>query len=85
MLQRHGLTVEEANEAIFDAQALLFDPDPKSRSGASARLLGYSASREQILVVILVRRSDRLGSWWGATAWPANPSDAGIYREGSRT
>ena len=43
MLARHGISVAEAMEAIADPDAVLFSPDPKSRSGSSARLLGYSA------------------------------------------
>jgi len=39
MLARHGISVAEAIEAIADTDAVLFSPDPKSRSGASARLL----------------------------------------------
>lgn len=67
MWQRHGVTVEQANEAVADVDALLFDPDPKSRSGTSARLLGYSASRGRVLVVILVHRQDQATGWWAPT------------------
>lgn len=81
MWQRHGVTVEQAHEAVADVDALLFDPDPKSRSGTSARLLGYSASRGRVLVVILVHRQDQATGWWGANAWDANSTDTATYRK----
>jgi uncharacterized DUF497 family protein len=81
MRRKHGVGIEEANEALTDVAALLFDPDPKSKSGSSARLIGYSPARGQILVIILVRRDDRAGAWWGANGWPANNTDSKIYRE----
>lgn len=65
MLQRHGVRMDEAAEALADPDAVLFSPDPKSRSGSSARLLGFCASRGLVLVVILVAREDKLGVWWG--------------------
>ena len=36
MLTRHQITVQAANDALADPDALLFDPDPKSTSGQSA-------------------------------------------------
>jgi hypothetical protein len=38
------LNVEQANEALADDHRILVDPDPKSRSGARARVIGYSPS-----------------------------------------
>ncbi|MDP4015301.1 MAG: hypothetical protein Q8P38_11900 [Candidatus Nanopelagicales bacterium] len=81
MWDNHGVTVDQASEAIADVDALLYDPDPKSKSGGSARLMGYSASRRHVLVVILVRREDRPGAWWGANGWGANAADADTYRK----
>ncbi|MDQ3708130.1 MAG: hypothetical protein M3387_02275 [Actinomycetota bacterium] len=43
MLKRHNVTVTAANEALADLDALLFDPDPKSNSGISARVIGVFA------------------------------------------
>ena len=80
MPQRHGVRVNEVAEALADPDAVLFGPDPKSRSGSSARLLGYCASRGQVLVIILVAREDKLGAWWGATGWVATNADRGRYR-----
>jgi uncharacterized DUF497 family protein len=80
MLQRHGVSVSQAMEAIADPDAVLFSPDPKSRSGSSARLLGYSASCGQVLVIILVTREDRPDAWWGANGWVATTTDRSRYR-----
>ena len=52
----HQITVQAANEALADPDALLFDPDPKSTSGHSARVIGFSPTAAAILVPILVRR-----------------------------
>jgi uncharacterized DUF497 family protein len=82
---RHGVTAQEAGEALDDPDAVLFDPDPKSESGDSARLIGYSPTARAVLVVILVHREDREGDWWGANAWRANSTDQRIYqREAGR-
>ena len=81
MRDAHRVTVVEATEALADPDALLFDPDPKSRSGRGARLLGYSATAGTVLVVILVPRHG--GGWWGANGWRANATDQRIYREGN--
>ena len=70
MRTRHQTTVQAANEALADPDALLFDPDPKSTSGQSARVIGFSPTAA-VLVVILVRREDRPGSWRGANGWQA--------------
>lgn len=79
MMNRHDVTVAQANEALADLDALLFDPDPKSTSGESARVIGYSPSLAAVLVIILVRRAE--GGWWGATAWPADATERRRYRE----
>jgi len=82
MWTAHRVSVAAASEALLDPDAQLFDPDPNSRSGMGARVLGYSASAEAILVIILVRRDDRPGEWWGANGWPANSTDRRRYRQG---
>jgi len=80
----HHITVQAADEALADPDALLFDPDPKSTSGQSARVIGYSPTAAAVLVVILVRREDKPGSWWGANGWRANKTDRRIYAEGTQ-
>jgi hypothetical protein len=82
MHAQHQVTVQQANEALADSDALLFDPDPKSTSGQSARLVGYSPTAAAVLVIILVRREDRPGSWWGANGWRANSADHRTCAEG---
>jgi len=84
MRARHQVAAQQANEAIVDADALLFNPEPKSTSGVSARVIGYSPTAAAVLVVILVRREDKPGSWWGANGWRANGTDRRIYAEGSK-
>jgi len=61
------VSVPEAVKALADVDAQPFDPDPKSTSGASARLLGYSPTAAAVLVLILVHRLDKSTAWWGAT------------------
>ena len=65
MWTRHQILMQPANEALADADALLFDPDPKSMSGQSARVIGYSPTAAADVVVNLVRREKRPGSWVG--------------------
>lgn len=80
----HHVSTVEANEALADVDAQLFDPDPKSTSGRGARVLGYSRTARAVLVVILVHRDDKIGAWWGANAWRANNADRRIYRDGTQ-
>lgn len=76
------LLLQESRRAFGGEIALLFDPDPKSSSGQSARLIGYSPTAAAVLVVILVRREARPGSWWGANGWRAISTDRRTYAEG---
>jgi hypothetical protein len=80
----HQITVQAADEALADPDALLLDPDPKNTSGESARVIGYSPTAAAVPVVILARREDRPGSWWGANGWRANSTDRRIYAEGTQ-
>src|SRR5699024_8778659 len=67
MWERHGITEEQASEAVADVEALWFDPNPSSRSGRSLRVIGYSYSRRRVLTIILVR--SETGRWyWVQTA-----------------
>ena len=81
---KHQVSVAEATEALVDVDARLFDPDPKSKSGISARVLGYSPTAAAVLVVILVHREDRPNAWWGANGRRADSADRRRYREGSQ-
>lgn len=63
-----------------DTDAAWFDPDPKSKSGRSARVIGYSPTAGMVITVILVPKGEE--EWWGANAWKDNDTDERIYREG---
>lgn len=69
-----------ADEAIEDTDAAWLDPDPKSKSGRSARVIGYSPTAEMVITVILLPKNN--DEWWGVNAWKANDTDERIYREG---
>ena len=50
------------------------------------RVIGYSASARDILVVVLVaadvdETEQPAGEWWGANAWVASPRDRRLYAE----
>src|ERR1019366_8442930 len=83
MWSGHQVTVAEANEGLADVDARLFDPDPKSKYGTSARVIGYSPTAVAVLVMILVHREDMPGTWWGANGWRANSTDRRAYRKGA--
>lgn len=85
MWAEHRVTVAEADEALTDVDAQLFDPDPKSKSGNSARVIGYSPTAMAVLVVILVHREDKPGQWWGANGWRANSTDRRTYKDGGQS
>jgi len=81
MWDRHQVTVDQASEALADDERIVVDPDPASRSGVSARVIGYSPAAAAVLVVILVRREDKPGMWWGANGWRANSTERRSYWE----
>ncbi|ACU54569.1 hypothetical protein Afer_1653 [Acidimicrobium ferrooxidans DSM 10331] len=86
---RHGIEPGWADEAINEDHAVWLTPDPASRSGRSVRVIGYSPSARDVLVVILVAadvdETERpAGEWWGANAWVAGPRDRRIYAEEDR-
>lgn len=80
MWERHRVAPNEAEEAINDENALLRSPDPASHSGKSDRYVGWSPTRGEVLVVIVVRHEGRL---YGGNAWPANDAHRKLY-EGRR-
>lgn len=81
MRDRHGVTPSEAEEAIDDPDCVLRSPDPSSRSGKSDRYVGWSSSRGDLLVVIVVRHEELV---YGGNAWPANDAHRNLY-EGRQT
>lgn len=58
----------------------MFEPDPKSRMGAS-RFIGFSVGAQRVLVVIAFRDAD--GDLHGINAWPPTGADLWFYREGT--
>lgn len=78
MLASHGVTVPEAEEALVDVERVAQVPDPASRTGSSDRYIGWSTSRNELLVVIVVHDGDVL---YGGNAWPANAKAQHIYNE----
>lgn len=74
-----GVEPEWTQEVMADVDMLAFEPDPKSRMGAS-RFIGRSASAGRVVVVIAYRDPD--GDLHGINAWPATGADLRIYEEG---
>ena len=70
---------ELTQEVMSDVDLLAFEPDPKSRMGAS-RFIGWSPTARRVLVVIAYR--DLGGDLHGINAWPATGNDLRIYKEG---
>ncbi|MEN2737836.1 hypothetical protein ABCS02_08605 [Microbacterium sp. X-17] len=70
MEERHGVTVEQAEEALADPRRIVFEPDYASRSGRSVRVIGYSRMRAQC----------SQSSWWSTTTTGRN----GVARGGPR-
>jgi hypothetical protein len=68
-----------ADEAFADGQAVVYSPDPASKSGLSDGLAGYSLSARMVIVVIYLRDGPI-----GLNAWKANATQARRYWE-SRT
>lgn len=69
--------VEWVDEAVADVNALILDPDSRSRRG-SVRVVGYSAGAGFVITVIVDRVGDEL---WGNNAWKTSGRDRRAYRE----
>lgn len=84
--QWHAVEPAWADEAVNDDHAAWLIPDPASRSGHAARVIGYSPNAAALLTVILVSADadpdDRPDAdWWGSNAWRANARDYRLYGE----
>jgi uncharacterized DUF497 family protein len=78
-LARHGITADQAEEALDDADRVVLDPDPAGRPGGrGVRTVGFSRSAEAVLCVFTVTEH---GITYGATAFIANATYQRIYRE----
>jgi uncharacterized DUF497 family protein len=74
---RHGVRAQDAEEALADPDAVVFDPDYASQSGRSVRTIGWSPSVGQLLTVITLADG---ALTYGVNAWPSNDGDARRYR-----
>jgi len=82
MWANHQISVEVANEAFTDTEALHLEPDPASRSGQSNRTIGYSPMANAVIVMITIPDGAAV---WGANGRRANPSEISKYwNEGSK-
>lgn len=77
-IQKHGVTVAQAEEALADPNRVTLNPDPASKTRLSARTIGYSPSAGTILTVITV---DFDGVTYGSNCWESNSKDKRIYQE----
>lgn len=77
--RKHGVTSAQADEALADDNAVVFNPDYNSKSGESVRTIGESASFGDILTVITVEED---GVNYGVNAWKANERDRRYYEQG---
>ena len=75
-IAKHGVTPEEANDALTDENRVVLDPDYASVSGLSVRVIGYSELAGKLLTVIALRDE---GVEYGVNAWEVDKRDQRIY------
>jgi len=73
---KHGVTPEQADEALADPNALVQNPDPASRLGVIVRTIGVSPSFGALVIVITV---DEDGVAYCINAWRSNDTDIRKY------
>ena len=78
IVAKHDVTGEQADEALADPNAVIFDPDYNTKSGEQVRTIGYSQSKQAILTVTIEDES----IVYGASAWKSNSRDRRYYRQG---
>jgi uncharacterized DUF497 family protein len=78
MRSKHGVLVSEANQVLVDPDRVVRAPDPASRSGQSARVIGWCNTRNVLLTLIVVEFE---GTWYGASGWLSGPKDIKRYEE----
>jgi uncharacterized DUF497 family protein len=66
-----------AQEAVADPRAMITDPDPRSRSGAT-RVVGYSPTAGFVITVIALRVDEE---FWGVSAWKTSGAERRNYQE----
>ncbi len=75
-IAKHGVTPDEADEALADPDRVVINPDPASKSGRGVRIIGYSITAQAVLTVIVL---DEEGTTYGVNVWKANPKDQRRY------
>lgn len=78
-IAKHGITPQQADEALNDANAVIFNPDYNTKSGRQVRTLGYSSSAQAVLSVITLDKGNVV---WGVNAWQSNSRDRRYYSQG---
>lgn len=81
---RHQMKAQWADEASADPGVVVFDPDPASKSGSSARFIGYVYSIDAVVTVILVPKDRDTDSWCGSNAWRSDDTDRRFYQRESQ-
>lgn len=71
------IEVEWAQEAVTDPRAMVSDPDPRSKTGAS-RIVGYSPTAGFVITVIALWLDEEL---WGVSAWKTSGAERRNYQE----
>jgi uncharacterized DUF497 family protein len=79
IVAKHGVTPDEADEALSDPERIVIDPDYNSTSGRSVRIIGFSPTLDDLLTVIVVNEGNVT---YGVNAWRSNSRDRRIYEEG---
>ena len=80
MFEKHGVTVEQANEALHDPMRLVLFPY-KSQSGKSGWVIGFSQSFDDVLSIVVVKDDDDVE--YGATGFRAENPERRDYLEGA--
>jgi hypothetical protein len=75
--RKHGVTPQQANEALADTARVVIDPDPAQKPGGrGVRIIGWSDTAARILTVSVVEHD---GIVYGATAFKSNETDQNRY------
>lgn len=79
IVQKHGVTPREADEALDDPERVVIDPDYNSTSERSARIIGFSHTVGDLVTVIVLTEDNVT---YGVNAWRSNARDRRMYEEG---
>lgn len=74
------IEVAWVQEAVTDPRAMVSDPDPRSKTGAT-RIVGYSPAAGFVITVIARRLDEQL---WGVSAWKTSGAERRNYQEAAR-